>query len=182
MEVDRSPTRKIVALSHTGNSLGADRQEVLLIGQNKENFKSLTVEGRGLQSEWSPTGQQLLYSAYSARSDYKPELWIVNADGDQIDTNRRPLLLNTWANKCAFATERYVYCGVPVELSVGAGFEPSVADNTPDQIYRIDLANGSKTTIATDAAHVIEQIFVSQDGKTLQFTDKTQSGIFTIDL
>ena len=182
VKVDWSPTRKIVALSRTGNSLGSDRQEVLLIGQNKENFKSLTVEGRGLQSQWSPQGQQLLYSVYSARSDYKPELWIVNADGDLIDTNRRPILLNTWADKCAFASERYVYCGVPVELPVGAGFEPVIADNTPDQIYRIDLQTGSKTTIATDAAHVIDQIFVSSDGQTVHFTDKTQLGLFSLDL
>jgi len=182
VDVDWSPTRKIVALSRTGDALGTDRQEVLLIGQNGENFKSLTVEGRGMVSQWSTTGQQLLYSVYNTNSEYKPELWIVNADGDQIDTNRRALSINTWADKCAFAGERYVYCGVPVELPVGAGFEPTIADNIQDTIYRIDLQTGSKTTIATDEAHVIDQIFVSADGSTLHFTDKTEAGLFTIEL
>lgn len=182
VNVDWSPTRKVVALSRTGNPLGVDRQEVLLIGLNHENFKSLTVEGRGLQSQWSPTGQQLLYSVYNTNSEYKPELWIVNADGDKIDTNRRPLSINTWAEKCAFSGDRYVYCGVPAELPVGAGFEPVIADNIQDTIYRIDLQTGSKSTIATDQAHVIDQIFISPDGKKLNFTDKNEDGLYSIDL
>ncbi|MDP2692042.1 MAG: hypothetical protein Q8O88_00200 [bacterium] len=182
VNVDWSPTRKVVALSATGNALGVDRQEILLIGQNSENFKSLTVEGRGMQSQWSTTGQQLLYSVYNTESQYKPELWIVNADGDNIDTNRRPLLINTWANKCAFASDRFVYCGVPVELPVGAGFEPTIADTIQDTLYRIDLQTGSKTTIQTDEAHVIDQIIISDDGKVLNFTDKSQAGLFSINL
>jgi Tol biopolymer transport system component len=180
--VDWSPNRKIAALSRTGAPLGADRQEVLLIGLHGENFKSLTVEGRGMQSEWSPSGSQLLYSVYSARSDYKPELWIVNSDGANIDTNRRPINVNTWAEKCAFANERFVYCGVPAELETGWGFEPSLADGTPDQIFRIDLQTGSKSIINTDGAHIIEQMFVSDDGNKLHFTDKLEDGLFAIDL
>jgi hypothetical protein len=180
--VDWSPTRKVVALSRTGTPLGADRQEVLLIGQNSENFKSIIVEGRDFRSQWSPTGKQLLYSIYSARSDYKPELWVVNADGNEIDTNRRPLDLNTWADKCAFADERFVYCGVPQAMETGAGLEPSITDLTPDDIFRIDLRSGSKTTVRTDESHIIEQIFISNDGDKLHFTDKLQDGLFTIDI
>ena len=182
VSVDWSPTRKVVALSQTGDSLGADRQQILLIGQNHENFKALIVEGRGFQSQWSPDGQQLLYSVYSARNDYKPELWIVNADGDNIDSNRRPIQINTWAEKCAFASERFVYCGVPVTLDAGAGFRPDIANSTQDQIYKIDLQNGSKTIVKTDAAHVIDTIFVNPDNTKLFFTDKTQSGLFDLSI
>ena len=180
--VDWSPTKKVVALARTGQSLGTDRQEILLIGLNGENFKSLTVEGRGMQSQWSPTGEQLLYSVYSERSDFKPELWIVNADGDKVDTNRRPIALNTWAEKCAFANERYVYCGVPAELDIGAGFDPSIADNTSDQIYRIDLRSGIKTLIETNDPHVIDTMFVSEDGSKIHFTDKSEDGLFSVDI
>lgn len=182
VNVDWSPTRKVVALSQTGDSLGADRQQILLIGQNHENFKALIVEGLGFQSQWSPEGQQILYSVYSARNDYKPELWVANADGDNIDSNRRPVQINTWAEKCTFASERFVYCGVPAELEAGAGFRPDIADSTQDQIYKIDLQNGSKTIIKTDTAHVIDTIFVSPDNKTLFFTDKTQSGLFNLNI
>lgn len=180
--VDWSPTKKIVALSRTGDPLGADRQEVIMVGLNGENFKSMTVEGRDLRSQWSPTGKQLLYSVYSARSDFKPELWIANADGDDMDTNRRPLLLNTWADKCVFADERYVYCGVPATLDTGAGFQPSLADTTQDQFYKIDLISGNKTTIQTDQVHVVDKIFISDNGTKLQFTDKLSDGLFTINI
>jgi len=180
--VDWSPTKKVVALSRTGQSLGADRQEIILVGLNGENFKPLTVEGRGLTSQWSPTGQQLLYSVYNERSDFKPELWIANADGDNIDTNRRPISLNTWAEKCAFANERYVYCGVPAQLDTGAGFDPSIADGTPDQIYKIDLRSGIKTIIETNGNHVIDKMFVNEDGSKIHFTDKSEQGLFSIDI
>lgn len=178
--VNWSPNKQVVALSTTGEALGSDRQEVLLVGLNKENFKSLTVEGRGLVAQWSPQGQKLLYSVYSARDEYKPELWIVNAEGDAIGTNRRLLNVQTWADKCAMTDERFVYCGVPETLDVGAGFAPSLADSTPDKLFKIDTATGIKTEITLDDLHVIDHIFVGQDGKTLFFTDKTQTGLFQI--
>jgi len=39
--VDWSPSRQTVAFSNTGYPLGADRREMLLIGLNHENFKSI---------------------------------------------------------------------------------------------------------------------------------------------
>ena len=54
--VDWSPTRQFVAMSLTGEPLGEDRQQVLFIGQNNENFPSIIVEGYGLETKWSPTG------------------------------------------------------------------------------------------------------------------------------
>lgn len=180
--VDWSPSRQVVALSRTGQPLGADRQEVLLIGQHGENFRSLTVEGRGLQSQWSTEGNQLLYSVYSARSEFKPELWITAAIGDSIGANRRPLQLNTWAEKCAFANERTLYCAVPNRLEVGAGFQPTLADSTPDTLYKIDLNTGLKTPVQLDQAHVIEKIIVSPDGRSLNFTDKASDGVFRVNL
>ena len=180
--VDWSPNRQVVALSRTGAPLGADRQEVLMVGLNGENFRSLIVEGRGFQSQWSTAGQQLLYSAYSARSEFKPELWITDAVGDSIGANRRPLQLNTWAEKCAFANERTLYCAVPNRLEIGAGFQPTLSDNTPDTLYKIDLNTGLKTPIQLDTAHVINKVFVSPNGRTLHFTDKAKDGVFEVGL
>lgn len=178
--INWSPNKQVVALSTTGEALGSDRQEVLLVGLNRENFKSLVVEGRGLEAQWSPQGKKLLYSVYSARNEYKPSLWIVNAEGDSIGANRRLLNLETWANKCTMVDERFAYCGVPERLDVGAGFAPSISDSTPDKLFKIDTVTGLKTEIALDDLHVIDNIFVSQDGKTLSFTDKSQTGIFQI--
>ncbi len=180
--VDWSPNRQVIALSMTGEQIGGQRQEILLVGQNRENFKSIEVEGRGLQTQWSPAGSKLLHSVYSSRTDYKPELWIVDATPDTAGGNRKPLGVNTWASKCTMADERTVYCGVPTTLESGAGFAPEVANFTPDTFYRIDTITGVRSELVVDDAHVVDSMFVSQDGSTLYFTDKNQSGIFSIDL
>ncbi len=177
-----SPNKQVVALSRTGEPLDADREEVLFVGLNGENFRSTVVEGRGLVTDWSPQGNKLLYSVYSQRSDFKPELWIVNAQGDNIGSGRKFLNLNTWADKCTFADERFVYCGVPVALDTGAGFDPTLAANTPDKIMKIDLQTGSKTELKADGDHIVNSMFVGADGKTLFFTDKQQSGLFKVAL
>ena len=181
--VDWSPNQQIIATSLTGDqSLGADRQEVLFVGQHKENFKSIIVEGRGFESQWSPQGNKLLYSVYSARSSFKPELWMVNASGESIGSGRKMLNLNTWSNKCAFADERFVFCAVPTELNTGAGFAPGVADNTEDAIYKIDTETGLKSELPLDEYHVINSLYIGDNGKTLYFTDKNQSGLFSFPL
>lgn len=181
--VDWSPNQQVVALSRTGEALGADREEVLFVGLNQENFKSAVVEGRGLRSQWSPEGKNLLYSVYSGRSDFKPELWIVAGQGDSIGANRKTIGLNTWADKCTFQSERFVYCAVPISLDTGAGFAPDIANYTADTIYKIDLQTGIKSEISQGGdTHTVNTMFTSPDGKTLYFTDKNQPGIFDVKL
>ncbi|MBI5728574.1 MAG: WD40 repeat domain-containing protein [Candidatus Magasanikbacteria bacterium] len=180
--VDWSPNKQIIALSRTGDGISVDRQLVLPIGTNGENFRGITVEGRGLQTEWSPEGKKLLYSVYSGRNDFKPELWIDNAEPDTLGTGRKLLNVNTWADKCAFADERFVYCGVPEKLRTGAGFAPQTADQTPDRLYKIDIQTGAKTEISLpdSETHVINTITIAPDGKYLYFTDKTRQGVFRV--
>lgn len=181
--VDWSPTRQFVALSTTGEPLGGDRQEVLFVGQNGENFPSIIVEGYGLDTKWSPTGEKLLYNIYSDRENYKPELWITDVGVDNMGANRTALEINTWVDKCTFADSRFLYCAIPQTLPTGSGFAPAVADYTPDNIYKIDLKTGIKTYISTgDDSYTVDSISVSPDQKTLYFTDKNQSGLLSINL
>ncbi|MCB9799031.1 hypothetical protein H6758_04900 [Candidatus Nomurabacteria bacterium] len=182
VNVDFSPNGQIVGTSMTGASQGADRQEVLFVGQNGENFRSTMVEGRGLVTHWSPTGNKLLYSVYSASSQYKPELWIVNASPQTIGTGRKSLKINTWANKCTFENERFIYCGVPVSLDPGAGLEPSIADAIQDRIYKIDLQTGAQIEIPTPELYTIDSIQFDTKNRRLFFTDKIRSGIFNVQL
>jgi hypothetical protein len=180
--VDWSPNRQIVALSRTGDQLGTDRQEVLFIGQNNENYPSTIVEGRGMRSQWSPAGNTLLYSVYSARSNYKPELWVVDGRIESLGQNRNALSINTWADKCTFADERFLYCGVPTTLETGSGLAPELAERTPDRLMRIDIQTGIQTEIALEGTHTIDTITINQSEGAVYFTDKTQSGIFRVDL
>lgn len=178
--VDWSPNNKVVALSRTGSPAGGDAQEVYLIGTNKENFKSLVVEGRGLEAKWSPGGQKLLHSVYSERSEYKPELWIVSGEPDTVGSGRKPLGVNTWASKCTMADERFAYCGVPTTLDTGVGFAPTLADGTSDKLYKIDTATGFKTEIPLNGNYTINTINISGNKNTLYFTDKSLDGVFQV--
>ena len=178
--LDWSPNRQVVALSRTGEPLGDDRQQILLVGLNKENFRGLVVEGRGLETKWSSKGTKLLHSVYSANSDFKPELWIVDGTPDSVGGNRKLLNVQTWASKCAMADERFVYCGVPEQLDTGAGFAPAVANQTVDILYKIDTVTGIKTQIPTEKKFTIDSISVGDDGQSLYVTDKNQPGAFKV--
>lgn len=175
--VNWSPTGKVAA--SYAEFIDLNRQEVGFVGLKGENFKGTIVEGRGLQSQYSTDGKNLLYSVYSSSTDYKPTLWIVGADGDSIGSGRKELQLNTFANKCAFASDSTtVYCGVPSDQKYGYGLEPGILDGVPDDIYKIDLVTGSKTKIATpvsstgQAIYAVDTMMVSKDGTQVYFRDE----------
>ncbi|MEK7618776.1 MAG: hypothetical protein AAB416_00870, partial [Patescibacteria group bacterium] len=176
-----SPSGQVAGFFREG--IDGDRQKLFFLGLNGENFKAAVVAGRGLEFTWSPQGDKLLHSVYSSSGRYLPELWIVNALGDEIGDNRRRLKLNTWAHKCAFADNETVYCAVPVTLKDGAGLLPSYGDVEEDHIYRIDLTTGYRQRIAMPAEkHTIQTLVVSKDQDVLYFVDKFEGNLFKIDL
>jgi Tol biopolymer transport system component len=175
VDVEWSPNNQVVALSRTGEPAGLFQQNVLLIGLNGENFPQLTVDGRGFESNWTPDGKKLLYSVYSDTTNYKPELWLVDAATDSVGSNKQSLGLATWSDKCNLSGE-VAYCAVPKELPEGAGFTREMANNIPDYIYRVNLQTGSTTLVAepideTGTALTATNLTISQDGKILYFTD-----------
>lgn len=181
VNADWSPNNQIVATYTKG--VDFNRQEVYFIGLNGENFKSTTVEGRGLTYEWSKTGDRLLYSVYNTNSDMKPLLWIVDAQGDTISQNRQSLGLNTWADKCTFASNTEIYCAVPTNLETGAGMVRSLADDNSDELYKIDLSTGAKTLVATpDGSFNMENLIVSSNQSQLTFSDKSTGLLYKIKL
>jgi len=178
---DWSPNNQIIATYTRG--VDFDRQEVFFVGLNQENFKSTIVEGRGLQSQWSKEGDRLLYSVYHSRDNFIPKLWIVGASGETIGANRSSLELNTWADKCTFASNTEVYCAVPENLEPGAGMFPELANRTKDDLYKIDLNTGAKSLIAVpDGAFNISQIIVPNNQNFLYFTDKSTGRLYQIRL
>ncbi len=176
-----SPNHQIIGMYVEGK--GFDRQEVFFLGREGENFKSITVEGRDFRPLWSSEGDKLMYSVYSSANDMKPQLWVTDAYGDSIGDNRKSLGLNTWSDKCAFSSNNEVYCGVPEEMPEGAGVFPEMAQDTTDQLYKVNLETGSKQLVATpDQDFNISDIQVSEDGSTLFFTDAQTERIHKIDL
>jgi len=176
-----SPNNQSIAMYTEG--IGFDRQEVFFVGLNKENFKSTVVEGRGFQPRWSPEGDKLLYSVYSSDNNLKPNLWIVNAQGERIGSGRKNLNVETWAEKCSFADTSNLYCAVPEKLEEGAGLFPEMAKNTSDQLYKIDTLTGMKKLIAVpDGSYNMSNIIISDDGANLYFTDETTGRLHKIRL
>lgn len=173
VQVNWSPNNEVIATATTGRKFGVDRQEVYLLGQYGENFRSMIVEGLDFRPKWAPGGQQLIYSVAGSISDWKPQIWVVDGQGDNIGRNRRSIAINTWADKCTFSDQDTMYCAVPNELPRGAGLQPAIADGTPDTIYKINLNTGLQTRVAVpEGQHTVGEIMLTPDKKTLYFTDK----------
>lgn len=154
-----------------------------LIGQNDENYRAIDAKGFGVQSKWVPDGKRMIYNAYNIDTDNKPVIYIVDAYGDRIGYNNNSTGINTWIDKCTFHGEDTMYCAVPKYLPDNAGFQPTIADNIPDYIYKVDLNSGAKAIIAEpEFTYTIDSMQVSDDGKNLYFTDKATGQIHYIQL
>ncbi|MFC1678418.1 hypothetical protein ACFLZ9_01630, partial [Patescibacteria group bacterium] len=176
-----SPNNQSVAMYTEG--IDFDRQEVFFLGLNDENFKSTVVVGRNFQPLWEPTGKKLVYSVYSSDNDYKPKLWVVNAEGESIGSGRMSLNIETWADKCTFAGSNDLYCAVPENLPDGAGLFPDLAKTTTDHLYKINPTTGLKKKIAIpDGNYNMSNLIVSDDGTQLYFTDDSTKRIYRIRL
>jgi hypothetical protein len=176
-----SPTNQIVGMYTRG--IGFNRQDVFFIGQNDENFRSMRIEGRGFQSQWSPEGDRLMYSVYSDANGFKPQLWITSSKPETMGAGRKSLNVETWANKCTFANNTRMYCAVPKDLEEGAGIFPEMADMTTDELYRIDTETGIKELVSgLPGGYNISNLEVSADGENLFFTDSRTGEIHKLDL
>ncbi len=179
--IDWSPNEQIIGQFRTGDT--SSTSKIYFFGKNDENFKAITALGLGVQTQWTPDGSKILYSAYNEFSDFQPSLYLVDASGNNIGANNNSLRLNTWANKCSFANNNTVYCAVPKELPMGAGMVPRLADSVPDYIYKVDLKTGSRSFIAEPVEDItIDQIVVTQDESALYFTDKETGNTHEIKL
>ncbi len=178
-----SPNNQVIGFSKTGSPQPDGAEQILLLGKNHENFKSLVVPGYGFQPNWSPSGKKILYSVYHTRDDNKPMLWISDASGDNIGTNRKKLNLNTWADKCVWGNENSLYCAVPVNLPGGAGYDEQSFNSITTDIYKIDLSTGVAKKISTpDQTLPVTSPILSKGGDKLIFTDGSTGKLYSYDL
>lgn len=184
VQVSWSPNDQVVGFSRTGpieNNFMS--QTVYLIGQNEENFRSLKVKGFNFKAKWSEEGDRILYSVTDPENGYRPTLWAVDAAGDEIGRNTVKINLDTWVDKCVITSGYKAYCAVPKILDEGAGLEPGVAELSDDIIYYVNLQTGTATFVGEpDEDFNINQISVSEDEKTLYFTDKLSGALRKMDI
>lgn len=178
-----SPNNQVVALAATGEPCGVDCSEIFFIGQNKENFKSLRVPGIDFEPKWAPRGDQLLFSVTNQAADWRPQLWVTDADGNNIGNNRHSLNIYTWADKCTFSDNSTLFCAVPRNLPTGAGINREIAQDIPDDLYRIDINTGMFNRVAIpEGDHTMSDLNVSPDGKQLYFDDSASGFLYSIRL
>jgi len=179
-QVAWSPNNQVVAMYREPTS--ALGEEVFFIGLNNENFLSLQTNGIGFKGKWSPTGEQILYSVYSEKTNYNPMLHIAGAQGDNIGAANRALKIATWPDKCVFQTETLLYCAVPQNLPQGSGLYPELSAGTTDTIYKIDLESNLAAPIAVpqsgdNATFSIDNLMIAPAGNELYFTDQVSGRI-----
>lgn len=176
-----SPNNQMAAMRKDG--IDGDRQRIVFIGLNGENFRSTVIYGRGFEHIWSEDGEKLIYSAYSSLTENKPSLWSVGASGEAIGTNRKRLNVETWASKCSQSIGDSLYCAVPEDLPEGAGIFPAMAKTTVDRFYKINIKTGQKKLIAIPEQETsASSINVSRDEKFLYFIDNETEKINQIRL
>ncbi|MBI5654474.1 hypothetical protein HZC53_02380 [Candidatus Uhrbacteria bacterium] len=178
-----SPGGQIIAYGNTGLPQSENQEEIMFAGQNHENFKSIVVPGRGFTPNWSPTGQQILYSVWNGSTNNKPSLWISAADPANLGANRRAFNIQTWADKCTWASETDLYCGVPQNLPNNAGFSRSDFATLPDDVYHLDLRTGVSTKLQLpDLTHAIRSPVMNRDKSKLIFSDAATGKLYSYDV
>lgn len=175
---------EIVAYANVGEAVGLDREQIILVGKNHENYKALLVEGRGFEPLWSPTGQWIAYSAWNLSNGYKPELWISGGAPGNLNDNRRKLNIQTWASKCAWDTDKFLYCAVPDEIQEGAGLQPDEYKYTSkDSIIKISLETGTVTNLGQpDGEPSIKNPIVTANGENFMYTDAATGYLYAFRL
>lgn len=178
-----TPNGQVVAYSMTGEAQSNGRQEIYLIGQNKENYKSLVVSGRNFVPLWSPSGRNLVYSVVSPDSDEKPILWVASGEPGSIGANKRKINLYTWADKCTWADDAILYCAVPRDLPEFAGIDRSSFLTLPDEVYEVNLRTNASTKITSPTQlRPMQNITLSGDRTKLLFTDATNGKLYSYDI
>lgn len=179
VQVAWSPNNQVVGFSATGDPTGEfGTQEIYLIGQNNENFKSLKVRGTNFKTEWAKEGDRIIYSVADPQNGYRPTLWVADVSGDNVGTNSVKVNLNTFVDRCAVISGYKAYCAVPKNLDEGAGFDARLAAETDDEFYFVDLKTGAASFVgAPETSYSVNHISVSADENYLYFTDKANGGL-----
>ncbi|MDA0207887.1 MAG: hypothetical protein O3B64_00565 [bacterium] len=170
--INWSPNNTIVGFSQTGSAqTGFGREQIFLIDENGNEEGALVVEGGSFSARWAPSGNYILYSVAETNNDYRASLWYTRGSGD-VGSERRRINLETWVEKCTFASESVVYCAVPRNGQAYSGFDPEDVFS-PDDVYEINVKTGATRMIGSPVLDLrLFNLSVSADGRDLYFTDQ----------
>jgi len=180
VNVQWNPAGNIVGTS--AKSVDNETSEVIFLTKDGSKLGKALVQGRDLRYDWSQDGNKMVYSVWNPNSNFLPTLWVTSTNPNSIDSGRVNTGLNTWADKCTYFQNSKIYCAVPKQISQYSGILPSNNDS-PDDIYQVDPNTGASVKIAEPVFPVqIQNMTVSNDGKTLYYTEQDSGSINKINL
>lgn len=176
VQVGWSPNHQIVAQYPVIDNMS--RSTVYSLGQYGENFQAIYVDGADVQTEWSPSGNSLLASAYSPQTDFNPQLEIISYDPMTNEAeSKKTINLNTWAEKCTYKDEYTILCAVPSDMISGAGMQPEVMKYTPDHLYEVDVQTGATKKIMDNLqSYTMSNLTMGPDNQ-LYFIDSNDGSL-----
>lgn len=141
-----SPAGQIVGIF--AEAVDGQRQRVIPVGRNGENFRSFLAPGRGFTAEWSPSGERVLYSVFNDATEGRPTLYVADGAADSFGSNSVSLGLSTSADWCSFSGAS-VYCAALDTPPALLGTYPELAQGQPASLWQIDLVSGQRTRISS---------------------------------
>ena len=181
VNVNWAPNNQVVATYD--ETRGLNRSELFFVGFNDENFPLSKLNGLKFEGNWTPSGDQMIYSIINETTNFNPQLWVVDGMGPTMGQNRKPINLQTWTDKCSFVTDTEMICGVPQSLPQGAGLIRSVADDIADDLYMVNIQNGSTRLLASPQEDLqVKKLVISEDGDRIFIQDNFTNQIKSIEL
>lgn len=152
-------------------------------GQNK---KEIVRDRFGADFLWSPDGTRAIASCSDQNGGHKIDLFVMNAQGGQFQA----LMFPTLALKCAWSHDsKLLFCAMPGNLPESAILPNDWQDgkfSAADTFWKIEAATGKKDRLV-DAEKIKDSfdainLFLSQDEKTLFFTNKSDGKLYKLAL
>lgn len=171
-----SPAGQIVGLF--AEAIDGQRQQVVPIGRNGENFRSFIAPGRGFTAEWSPSGERVLFSVFNESTQGRPTLYIANGTADSFGTDSISLDLSTSADHCAFSVSS-VYCAALDTPPPLLGTYPERAQGQPASLWRIDLSSRQRTRVASLPSG-FNPVGVTVDSQGVYVSDQQSGRIYAV--
>jgi len=157
-----------------------------LINFNGENKRDILKDRFGADLLWSPDGKYAAVSLADQKGSHKTDLSLMNSDGGQFHS----LNFFTFAKKCAWSADsKFIFCAMPGNIPDSAILPndwQTGAVQTADTFWKIEVATGKKERLI-DPAKINGSFdalnpFLSQDEKTLFFTNKADGKLYKLGL
>lgn len=159
---------------------------VNVVNFSGEGKKEILNNRFGTNILWAPNGNRAALSYTDQKGGHKTELALINSQGGEFQS----LAFPTFAGKCTWTTDsKFLYCALPGDMPESSILPNDWQENkirTTDTFWKIDLTSGKKDRLVdpekiSDSFDVMRP-FLSQDQRTLFFTNKSDGKLYKVGL